>query len=258
MVPLAALIILSAVVVFATGTFGFAIYWTIKSRLEAKRLKDTEADSELRTPLTATNTAPGLFSRTSTPPPPAPSMPRPSTPEAEFPPQLPNKLDDRAKASITARPTQAAPSPPFLLPATTYRPNLPQRPLTPEADFPPPLPSDFSHRTLSPLPPHSPLLPPRPSLSPHNRYEPRSRSRSRGRGPNERPPYPTDKVQERPDSMHEIYDIYSKLPPTPRVVPKSAPPNVNTFAQAESKWGYIGQKRAESQGRDRHGEGNMI
>jgi hypothetical protein len=56
--------------------------------------------------------------------------------------------------------------------------------------------------------------------------------------------------------MHEIYDIYSKLPPTPKTMPKSAPSTVTTFAQAESKWAYFGQKRAESRSRER--EVNMV
>lgn len=54
--------------------------------------------------------------------------------------------------------------------------------------------------------------------------------------------------------MHEIYDMYSNLPPTPKAVPKSAPAEITTFTHAQSKWAYFGEKRAESS-RDRDEEG---
>ncbi|KAJ9612152.1 hypothetical protein H2200_003749 [Cladophialophora chaetospira] len=257
MVPLAALIILSAVVLLAVGTFAFAIYWTIKSRLEDKKLKDSEADSELRTPLTATSTAPGLFSRNPTPPPPIPPVPRPPTPEADFPPPLPDDTEDQPNKQEPPRLVVTAPPGPYLLPATTYRPPpASEPPPTPRADSPPPLPKDFPGRVPSPLPPHSPLLPSPPLLTPSIKDFPKPGTRPHGTTPKQPPPVPMTKPQERPDSMHEIYDIYSQLPPTPKPAPKSAPAHVASFAQAESKWAYFGQKRAES--RDREQDANMV
>ncbi|KIW71316.1 hypothetical protein PV04_03498 [Phialophora macrospora] len=247
MLPLSALIILATVAVFATGTFIFAIYFTTKTRLEARRLRDAEAEQELRTPLRETAAEPGLDPRNATPLP-----PQPPTPEAESPPPLLDDPDDRTTGAGTAGSVRAGTLPPFLLPATTFHakpppPRSSPRPPTLEADSPPPLPQDFLARASSPLPPHSPLLPPPISLPAPIKGPPKVRSRSRGGNPGPRPPYPTD--TDRPDSMHEIYDIYSKLPPTPKTMPKSAPSMVTTFAQAESKWSYFGQKRAESQGK---------
>ncbi|ETI23277.1 hypothetical protein G647_05076 [Cladophialophora carrionii CBS 160.54] len=256
MVPLAALIILSTVGLFATGTFIFAIYYTTKTRLDARRLQNLEAKQELHTPLRETAAEPGLNSRSGTPRP-----PRPPTPEAEFPPPLPDDLVKQTTGKDSTVIARAETPHPFFLPPTTYRHTTPPpqsslRPPTPGAEYPPPLPQDFPGRAVSPLPPHSPLLPPAPSLSPPTKGPPRARSRSRGRNPNPRPPCPTAK--DRPDSMHEIYDIYSQLPPTPKATPKSAPSMVTTFAQAESKWAYFGEKRAESQTRGREVKVNMV
>lgn len=56
------------------------------------------------------------------------------------------------------------------------------------------------------------------------------------------PPLPADR-----DSTHEIIELYT---PEGRKrllqAPMSAPAKMTTFDQAESKWAYIGQRRAES------------
>ncbi|EXJ62867.1 hypothetical protein A1O7_03309 [Cladophialophora yegresii CBS 114405] len=233
MVPLAALIILSTVGLFATGTFIFAIYYTTRTRLDARRLQISEAEQELRTPLRETAAESGLNDRSATP-----QLPRPPTPEAEFPPPLSDDSRDQTTGEVNTVTARTETAQPFFLPATTYRHKPPQpqsslRPPTPEAEYPPPLPQDYLGRAIPPLPPHSPLLPPAPSLSPPSRVSARARSKSRGRNLRRRPSCPTD--EDRPDSMHEIYDIYSQLPPTPKAIPESAPSMVTTFAQAETK-----------------------
>ena len=257
MVPLSALVILGTVGVFSTGTFIFAIYYTTKTRLEARRLKQDGADTDMSLPLTESAAGLGIMSRTPTPLPPAPPPPRPVTPEAADPPPLSGKYDLQENDSTINMSSRAEPSPEFL-PATTYRAKTPPptrlspmvfRPPTPEAEYPPPLPQDFRSRSVSPLPPHSPLLPPPPSLPPSSSDRSRGRNPPVGFPPTKRDK-PRDREAERPDIMHEIYDIYCKLPPTPKFVPKSAPATVTSFAQADSKWAYFGQKRAESRNRE--------
>src|ERR1700761_2357245 len=97
MLPLLVLILLSTVCLFATGAFVLAIYYTTKTRIERKRAKDAEADSELRTPLRETAAEHGLSSSS----PPIPPPPRPPTPKAESAPPLPD--DGEIPSAATER-----------------------------------------------------------------------------------------------------------------------------------------------------------
>ncbi|OAP61080.1 hypothetical protein AYL99_03281 [Fonsecaea erecta] len=207
MLPLSALVILGAVGTFCTFTFLFAIYHTIKTKIEARRLRSAEPDNGMALPLTETAVASDTGLRTqrltrgATPSP--PPIARPHTPEAEYPPPLPQELDleDRLGPAETAPPLQF---PRILRKDTSNGGFLTPSPRGYEAQ------ADDFIRAETP-----------PPLHPINRDSLRTR-RDR-------------------DSMHEIYEIYSKLPATP----KSAPPRITTFAMAESKWAYFGQKRAE-------------
>lgn len=153
MIPQAAVIILIAVAGVAAITFLIAIYHTISSRIRTRKLREAARSNGSTLPLTEATAAKSIMPTSSTTA--LVTIERSPTPEAEFPPPLPDDL-----AGLV------------------------------EAESPPPL-------------------------------------------------------RKERDSMHEIIDLYTNearnLPP----VPKSAPARITTFAQADSKWAYIGAKRAE-------------
>lgn len=162
------------------------------------------------------------------------------TPEAEFPPPLPDNFPGRVASPVPPHSPMLPPAP-SLPPPSLYRKRSASRDGARQN-------RDRSrgrsprHYTGPPPPHHRPGV--WAKRNPDSSRDPGSRSRSRYN-------YDTSdrdqETPERPDSMHEIYDIYSNLPPpTPKVVPKSAPAMVTTFAQAQSKWAYFGEKRAES------------
>ncbi|KIW75908.1 hypothetical protein Z517_10653 [Fonsecaea pedrosoi CBS 271.37] len=208
MLPLSALIILGIVGVFSTLTFLFAVYHTIKTTLEAGRLKSAELDINVSLPLTETTVAPEMTVAIRRPiPSPVLSPPpieRARTPEAESPPPLPRELE----LEDVSVPQTSVPLPSANMLHPRMQGEEPSIPL--HGKFGVQMDDFIRAETPPPLPPTSSS-----DLFPHMRKE--------------------------RDSMHEIYEIYSKLPPGP----KSAPARITTFAMAESKWAYFGQKRAE-------------
>ncbi|KIW97137.1 uncharacterized protein Z519_02529 [Cladophialophora bantiana CBS 173.52] len=206
MLPLSALIILGVVGTFSTLTFLFAIYHTVKTRLEARRLQKVGPDNDVSLPLTETAVSPGTNARSQTPileaPGSIPPITHPGTPEAENPP-LPQELE--FKDNISQARTSASSLSPMI-----------RRPKTPDVEHSVRLPRECKTHAEDFIRAETP-----PPLPPSNR---------------DRLP----RIQRDRDSMNEIYEIYSNLPPTP----KSAPPRITTFAMADSKWAYFGQKRA--------------
>ncbi|KAK5211813.1 hypothetical protein LTR47_003741 [Exophiala xenobiotica] len=177
MIPITALIILSIVVAVASITFLIAIYCSISNSLETRKAKRNNAENDMTLPLTEDSADPANLSQSE---PPA----RPVTPEAEYPPPLP---DDLASFLETV-------------------------------ESPPPLPAetrDSMHEII-------------------HLYTNEAR--------NLRPP---------PKSAPATVATFAQADSVPRTKPtfvpgKSAPPSIMTSAQAESKWAYFGQKRAEN------------
>ncbi|KIX98193.1 uncharacterized protein Z520_06273 [Fonsecaea multimorphosa CBS 102226] len=206
MLPLSALIILGAVGIFSTFTFLFAIYHTTKTKIAARRLIAAEMDNGMSLPLTEIAVPPDTTTGAQAPiqeaTPSPPSVARPDTPEAEYPPPLPQDLDLELGPAETLPPLQF----PMILP-----------PKTPDGESSTPSTQRYETQADDSIRAETP-----PPLHLTNRDYVSRNKRDR-------------------DSTHEIYEIYSKLPPTP----KSAPPRITTFAMAESKWAYFGQKRAE-------------
>ncbi|KAK5272694.1 hypothetical protein LTR96_002325 [Exophiala xenobiotica] len=85
MIPITALIILSIVVAVASITFLIAIYCSISNSLETRKAKRNNAENDMTLPLTEDSADPTNLSQSE---PPA----RPVTPEAEYPPPLPDDL----------------------------------------------------------------------------------------------------------------------------------------------------------------------
>ncbi|EXJ72195.1 uncharacterized protein A1O5_04699, partial [Cladophialophora psammophila CBS 110553] len=186
MLPLSALIILGVVGTFSTLTFLFAIYHTVKTRLEARRLQRVGPDNDMSRSLTETAVSPGTIARSQTSmpeaPPSTPSITHPGTPEAEYPPPLPRELE--LKDNISRARTPKSPLSPMIrrpkMPDVEHSTHLPRECKTQAEDF-------LRAETPPPLPPSN-----------------------RDRLP---------RIHRDRDSMHEIYEIYSKLPPTPKSAP---------------------------------------
>ncbi len=85
MIPLTALVILIIVVAVASMTFLLAIYCSISNSLETRKANKNNAENDMTLPLTEDVAAQANPSQTE---PPA----RPQTPEAEYPPPLPDDL----------------------------------------------------------------------------------------------------------------------------------------------------------------------